>query len=197
MSYIAIILTFVFINNFILVQFLGLCPFIGVSKNSENAIGMGASVTFVMTVASVVTWAIYYFLLVPFSLQYLQTLTFILVIASLVQLLEMVIQKISPALYKALGIYLPLITTNCAVLGVALINITNSYNVMEAFTGGIAAGLGFTLAIVLMSNIRERLDLQMEKGVYKGVPIAFISAGLMALAFMAFDRSLLTNLHLV
>jgi electron transport complex protein RnfA len=197
MSYIAIILTFVFINNFILVQFLGLCPFIGVSKNSENAIGMGASVTFVMTVASVVTWAIYYFLLVPFSLQYLQTLTFILVIASLVQLLEMVIQKISPSLYKALGIYLPLITTNCAVLGVAIINISNSYNVMEAFTGGIAAGLGFTLAIVLMSNIRERLELQPVQRVFKGVPIAFISAGLMALSFMAFDRSLLTNLHLV
>ncbi len=197
MSYIAIILTFVFINNFILVQFLGLCPFIGVSKNSENAIGMGASVTFVMTVASVVTWAIYYFLLVPFSLQYLQTLTFILVIASLVQLLEMVIQKISPSLYKALGIYLPLITTNCAVLGVAIINISNSYNVMEAFTGGIAAGLGFTLAIVLMSNIRERLELQPVQSVFKGVPIAFISAGLMALSFMAFDRSLLTNLHLV
>jgi electron transport complex protein RnfA len=150
-----------------------------------------------MTVASVVTWAIYYFLLVPFSLQYLQTLTFILVIASLVQLLEMVIQKISPSLYKALGIYLPLITTNCAVLGVAIINISNSYNVMEAFTGGIAAGLGFTLAIVLMSNIRERLELQPVQRVFKGVPIAFISAGLMALSFMAFDRSLLTNLHLV
>jgi len=176
MSYIAILLTFIFINNFILVQFLGLCPFIGVSKNSENAIGMGVSVTFVTTVASVVTWAVYYFLLVPFNLQYLQTLTFILVIASLVQLLEMVIQKVSPALYKALGIYLPLITTNCAVLGIAIINISNNYNVMEAFTAGLAAGLGFTLAIVLMSNIRERL---------------------MALAFMAFDKSLITNLHLV
>jgi electron transport complex protein RnfA len=158
---------------------------------------MGASVTFVTTVASVVTWAIYYFLLVPFNLQYLQTLTFILVIASLVQLLEMVIQKISPALYKALGIYLPLITTNCAVLGIAIINITNEYNVMEAFVGGIAAGLGFTLAIVLMSNIREKLDLQPVRKAYRGVPIAFISAGLMALAFMAFDKSLLTNLHLV
>ncbi len=136
MSYIAILITFIFINNFIFSQFLGMCPFIGVSKNSENAIGMGASVTFVTTVASVITWAIYYFLLVPFSLEYLQTVTFILVIASLVQLLEMVIQKISPALYKALGIYLPLITTNCAVLGIAIINITNEYNVMEAFIGG-------------------------------------------------------------
>lgn len=197
MSYIAILLTFIFINNFILVQFLGLCPFIGVSKNSANAIGMGASVTFVTTVASVVTWAIYYFLLVPMSLQYLQTLTFILVIASLVQLLEMVIRKISPALYQALGIYLPLITTNCAVLGIAIINITNGYNVMEAFTAGFAAGAGFTLAIVLMSNIREKLDLMPVRRAYRGMPIAFISAGIMALSFMAFDKSLLTNLHLV
>ncbi len=197
MSYIAILITFIFINNFILVQFLGLCPFIGVSKNSENAIGMGASVTFVTTVASVVTWAIYYYLLVPFNLEYLQTLSFILVIASLVQLLEMVIQKISPPLYKALGIFLPLITTNCAVLGIAIINITNGYNVMEAFTAGLAAGLGFTLAIVLMSNIRERLDLQPVRKSFQGMPIAFVSAGLMALAFMAFDKSLITNLHLI
>ncbi|AEV28322.1 electron transport complex, RnfABCDGE type, A subunit [Sphaerochaeta pleomorpha str. Grapes] len=197
MSYLAILLTFIFINNFILVQFLGLCPFIGVSKSSENAIGMGASVTFVTTVASVVTWCIYNFLLVPLSLEYLETLSFILVIAALVQLLEMIIQKISPPLYKALGIYLPLITTNCAVLGIALINITNGYNIMESFTGGLAAGLGFTLAIVLMSNIRERLDVQPVRKSFRGMPIAFISAGLMALAFMAFDKSLITNLHLV
>jgi electron transport complex protein RnfA len=197
MTYIAILITFIFINNFILVQFLGLCPFIGVSKNSENAIGMGASVTFVTTVASVVTWAIYYYLLVPFNLQYLQTLSFILVIASLVQLLEMVIQKISPPLYKALGIFLPLITTNCAVLGIAIINITNGYNVMEAFVAGLAAGLGFTLAIVLMSNIRERLDLQPVRKAFQGMPIAFVTAGLMALAFMAFDRALITNVHLL
>ncbi|HOE83608.1 MAG TPA: RnfABCDGE type electron transport complex subunit A [Sphaerochaeta sp.] len=197
MSYIAILLTFVFINNFILVQFLGLCPFIGVSKSSANAIGMGVSVTFVTTASSVVAWAVYYFLLVPMHLEYLQTLTFILVIASLVQLLEMVIQKISPALYQALGIYLPLITTNCAVLGIAIINITNSYNVMESFTAGFAAGAGFTLAIVLMSNIREKLDLMPVRRAFRGMPIAFISAGLMALSFMAFDKALLTNLHLV
>lgn len=197
MSYIAILLTFVFINNFILVQFLGLCPFIGVSKSSANAIGMGVSVTFVTTVASVVTWAVYYFLLVPMHLEYLQTLTFILVIASLVQLLEMVIQKISPALYQALGIYLPLITTNCAVLGIAIINITHNYNMMESFTAGFAAGAGFTLAIVLMSNIREKLDLMPVRRAFRGMPIAFISAGLMALSFMAFDKALLTNLHLV
>lgn len=197
MTYIAILLTFVFINNFILVQFLGICPFIGVSKDNESAIGMGLAVTFVTGIASVVCWCIYYGLLVPFDLEYLRTITFILVIASLVQLVEMVIRKVSPSLYKALGIFLPLITTNCAVLGIALINITNNYNLLESFTGGVAAGLGFTLAIVLMSNIREKLDLMPVRKAFRGVPIAFVSAGLMALAFMAFDKALLTNLHLV
>ncbi len=197
MSYIAIFLTYVFINNFILVQFLGLCPFIGVSKNSESAIGMGLAVTFVTGVTSVVCWIAYYGVLKPLGLEYLQTITFILVIAALVQLVEMVIRKISPALYKALGIFLPLITTNCIVLGIAIINITESYNLLESFVSGISAGLGFTLAIILMSNIRERLSLTPVRSVFKGVPIAFITAGLMALAFMAFDKSLLANLHLV
>ncbi|MCF0238810.1 MAG: electron transport complex protein RnfA [Sphaerochaetaceae bacterium] len=196
MSYIAILLTYVFISNFILVQFLGLCPFIGVSKNSESAIGMGLAVTFVTGTASAVTWCVYYLLLVPFGLEYLKTISFILVIAALVQLVEMVLRKMSPSLYKALGIYLPLITTNCAVLGIAIINIDKSYNLLESFTAGIAAGLGFTMAIVLMSNIREKLELKPVRKVFKGVPIAFISAGLMALAFMAFDNSLLSNLHL-
>jgi electron transport complex protein RnfA len=194
MSYIAIVITFVFINNFILTQFLGLCPFIGVSKNTESAIGMGFAVTFVMAIASVVTWLVYYYLLIPLGLTYLQTITFILVIASLVQLVEMIVQKISPPLYKALGIFLPLITTNCAVLGIALINITNSYGLMESFVAGISAGLGFLLAIVMMANIREKLDLEHVPKALKGVPIAFISGGLMALAFMAFDKALLTNL---
>ncbi|MGP1419620.1 MAG: electron transport complex subunit RsxA [Sphaerochaetaceae bacterium] len=197
MSYIAIFLTYVFINNFILVQFLGLCPFIGVSKNSESAIGMGLAVTFVTGVTSVVCWIAYYGVLKPLGLEYLQTITFILVIAALVQLVEMVIRKISPALYKALGIFLPLITTNCIVLGIAIINITESYNLLESFASGISAGLGFTLAIILMSNIRERLSLTPVRSAFKGVPIAFITAGLMALAFMAFDKSLLANLHLV
>lgn len=194
MSYIAIIITFVFINNFILTQFLGLCPFIGVSKNTESAVGMGFAVTFVMAIASVVTWLVYYYILIPLDLAYLQTITFILVIASLVQLVEMIVQKISPPLYKALGIFLPLITTNCAVLGIALINVTSKYNLLESFVAGIAAGLGFLLAIVLMANIREKLDLEDVPGPFKGVPIAFISGGLMALAFMAFDKALLTNL---
>lgn len=197
MSYIGIIVTYVFISNFILVQFMGLCPFIGVSKNSESAIGMGLAVTFVTGVASVVCWCVYEGLLVPLNLQYLKTIAFILVIAALVQLVEMVLKKMSPALYKALGIFLPLITTNCAVLGIALINVDESFNLLESFTSGVSAGLGFTTAIVLMSNIRERLELKPVRRLFKGVPIAFISAGLMALAFMAFDKTLLYNLGLV
>ncbi len=196
MSYIGILVTYIFVQNFILVQFMGLCPFIGVSRNSESAIGMGIAVTFVTAIASVVCWAVYHFLLVPFALDYLRTIAFILVIAALVQLVEMVIKKMSPALYKALGIYLPLITTNCAVLGIAIIAIDNNYNLLESFFAGLAAGLGFTMAIILMSNIREKLEMTEVRSVFKGVPIAFISAGLMALAFMAFDKSLIVNLHL-
>lgn len=197
MTYVAILITYIFISNFILIQFLGMCPFIGVSKSSESALGMGMAVTFVTTIASVVCWSVYQFLLIPFELEYLRTVSFILVIASLVQLVELIIRKISPPLYKALGIFLPLITTNCAVLGIAIINIDENYTMLESFFGGLAAGLGFTLAIVLMSNIREKLDLAPVRSSFKGVPIAFVSAGLMALAFMAFDQSLLTNLHLV
>ena len=196
MSYISILLTYVFINNFILVKFMGLCPFIGVSKNSESAVGMGLAVTFVTGTASVVCWCVYYGLLVPLKLEYLKTLCFILVIAALVQLVEMVLRKMSPSLYKALGIYLPLITTNCAVLGIAIINVEQSFNLLESFVAGISAGLGFTMAIILMSNIRETLDLKPVRKWFRGVPIAFISAGIMALSFMAFDNSLLTNLHL-
>ena len=197
MNYLGIVITYVFVQNFILVQFLGLCPFIGVSKNSESAIGMGVAVTFVTAIASVVCWAVHTFLLAPFGLEYLRTIAFILVIAALVQLVEMVIRKMSPGLYKALGIYLPLITTNCAVLGIAIINIDNGYNLLESFLAGLSAGLGFTMAIILMSNIREKLDMTPVRKVFRGVPIAFISAGLMALAFMMFDKSLLTNLGLV
>ena len=145
MTYVGIIITFVFINNFILTQFLGLCPFIGVSKNTESAVGMGFAVTFVMALASLATWAIQKFVLLPLGLEFLQTITFILVIAALVQLVEMIVQKISPPLYKALGIYLPLITTNCAVLGIALISVRSNYNAFESFVAGFAAGLGFLL----------------------------------------------------
>ncbi|MCK5200263.1 MAG: electron transport complex subunit RsxA [Spirochaetales bacterium] len=194
MSYIGIIITFVFINNFILTQFLGLCPFIGVSKNVESAVGMGFAVTFVMALASISTWAIYNYVLIPLDIVFLQTITFILVIAALVQFVELVIQKISPALYKALGIFLPLITTNCAVLGIALINVRNDYSALESFIAGIAAGLGFLLAILLMSTIRVKLDSEWVPKPFRGIPIAFITGGLMALAFMAFDNALLNNL---
>ncbi|MBO7047390.1 MAG: electron transport complex subunit RsxA [Spirochaetia bacterium] len=194
MTFIAIIITYIFINNFILNQFLGMCPFIGVSKDYESAIGMGFAVTFVTSVASLATWCIQHLLLVPFGLTYLQTITFILVIAALVQFVEMVVRKVSPSLYKSLGIFLPLITTNCAVLGIAIIAVGKNYNAIESFVAGMAAGLGFLLAIVLMSCIREKLaDTDIPKP-FKGVPIAFITASLMALAFMAFDAALLNNL---
>ena len=194
MTYVGIIITFVFINNFILTQFLGLCPFIGVSRNVDSAMGMGFAVTFVMSIASLTTWAIYHLLLIPLNLAFLQTITFILVIAALVQLVEMIIQKISPPLYKALGIYLPLITTNCAVLGIALIAVRSDYSGLESFVAGFAAGLGFLLAIVLMSTLREKLDSEWVPRPFRGTPIAFITGGLMALAFMAFDKALLRNL---
>lgn len=194
MTYVGIIITFVFVNNFILTQFLGLCPFIGVSKNVDSALGMGFAVTFVMSMASLTTWAIHNLILVPLHIEFLQTITFILVIASLVQLVEMVIQKMSPPLYKALGIFLPLITTNCAVLGIALIAVRSEYNAIESFVAGFAAGLGFLLAILLMSTLRERLESEWVPKPFRGAPIAFITAGLMAMAFMAFDKALLRNL---
>jgi electron transport complex protein RnfA len=194
MTYIGILITFVFINNFILTQFLGLCPFIGVSRNVDSAVGMGFAVTFVTSVASLVTWAVQNYLLIPLHIEYLQIITFILVIAALVQFVEMIVQKISPPLYKALGIYLPLITTNCAVLGIAFISVRNAYNALESFTAGFAAGLGFLLAIMLMSTIRSKLESEWVPKYFRGVPIAFITGALMALAFMAFDMALLKNL---
>lgn len=194
MTYVGIILTFVFINNFILAQFLGLCPFIGVSRDTSSAVGMGFAVIFVMSLAALATWAVYRLVLVPLGIEYLQTITFILIIAALVQFVEMVVQKSSPPLYRALGIYLPLITTNCAVLGIALIAVRSQYNAMESFVSGFAAGVGFLLAIIVMSHIREKLDAEWVPRPFRGMPIAFITAGLMALAFMAFDRALLQNL---
>ncbi len=194
MTYITILITYIFISNLIMTQFMGMCPFIGVSKNIESAVGMGFAVTFVTTIASLVTWCVQTFFLVPFGLTYLQTITFILVIAALVQFVEMLVQKVSPSLYKSLGIFLPLITSNCAVLGIAIIAVRSNYNALESFVAGLAAGLGFLLVIVLMSAIRERLDDIEVPKFFKGVPIAFITAGLMALAFMAFDKALLKNL---
>lgn len=181
-----LIIGVVLVNNFVLTRFLGICPFLGVSKRTETALGMGMAVIFVMTVASIVTWIIQRAVLTPFGIEYLQTVTFILVIASLVQLVEMVIQKTSPVLYQALGIYLPLITTNCAVLGVAVLNIQRDFTFVETAIFGFGASLGFTLALVLFSGLRERIALADVPRVFQGTAIALITAGLLSLAFMGF-----------
>ena len=183
----AITLGAILANNFIFSQFLGICPFLGVSKKVDTAVGMGVAVTFVMGLASAITWLVNTFILIPFDLGYMQTVAFILVIASLVQFIEMFLQKSMPSLYTALGVYLPLITTNCAVLGVALLNIQNNYNFIESVVYGITGGLGFLLAIVLFASIRERLVFADYPKAFEGFPIALVTAGLMALAFMGFS----------
>ena len=177
----------ILVNNFIFSQFLGCCPFLGVSKKLDTAMGMGLAVTFVMGLASAVCYAVNEFILVKFDLQYMQTVAFILVIAALVQFIEMFLQKSMPALYTALGIYLPLITTNCAVLGVVLLNVQNKYNFIESLVYGVTGGLGFLLAIVLFASIRERLVFADYPKAFEGFPIALVTAGLMALAFMGFS----------
>ena len=174
-------------NNFIFSQFLGCCPFLGVSKKVDTAVGMGVAVTFVMGLASAVCFVVNKYVLIPLDLAYMQTVAFILVIASLVQFIEMFLQKAMPALYTALGVYLPLITTNCAVLGVVLLNVQNGYNFIESVVYGITGGLGFLLAIVLFASIRERLVFADYPKCWDGFPIALITAGLMALAFMGFS----------
>ena len=174
-------------NNFIFSQFLGCCPFLGVSKKVDTAVGMGVAVTFVMGLASAVCFVVNKYILIPLDLAYMQTVAFILVIASLVQFIEMFLQKAMPSLYTALGVYLPLITTNCAVLGVVLLNVQNSYNFIESVVCGITGGLGFLLAIVLFASIRERLVFADYPKCWDGFPIALITAGLMALAFMGFS----------
>ena len=174
-------------NNFIFSQFLGCCPFLGVSKKVDTAVGMGVAVTFVMGLASAVCFVVNRFILIPLDLAYMQTVAFILVIASLVQFIEMFLQKSMPSLYTALGVYLPLITTNCAVLGVVLLNVQNNYNFIESVIYGITGGLGFLLAIVLFASIRERLVFADYPKNWEGFPIALITAGLMALAFMGFS----------
>ncbi len=176
----------VLVNNFVLARFLGICPFLGVSKKVETAVGMGMAVIFVMTVASVVTFIVQRYLLVPYGIEYLQTIAFILVIASLVQLVEMVIQKTSPALYSSLGIFLPLITTNCAVLGVAILNVQKDFNFIETTVFGFSAAVGFTLALVLFAWLRERIALARVPKTFEGMPIALVTAGLLSLAFMGF-----------
>lgn len=186
MEYLYIIIGAMFVNNFILVQFLGICPFLGVSKKTDSALGMGTAVIFVMSVASVITYGVNK-LLALWGVQYIQTIAFILVIAALVQLVEIVIKRFSPGLYNALGVYLPLITTNCAVLGVAILNIDKNYNLIQAFLNGMFSGVGFTLAIVLMAGIRERLEHSDIPKAFRGFPITLVAASLMSMAFTAFS----------
>lgn len=183
----SIIIGSIFINNFIFAKFLGICPFMGVSKKVESSVGMGMAVTFVITLASGVTWVVFHYILTPLGLGYLQTISFILIIASLVQFVEMAIQKTSPGLYKALGVFLPLITTNCAVLGVAILNIQEKLNFIETVVTGFFVSIGFTLALVLLAGVRERLEYARIPKPFRGIPIAFISAGLLAMAFMGFS----------
>lgn len=186
-SYFAIIIGAIFVNNVVLAQFLGICPFLGVSSKVETSLGMGAAVTFVMALTAVVAWSIQTFILDPLGIGYMQTIVFILVIAALVQMVEIMLKKVSPSLYQALGIFLPLITTNCAVLGVALLNITNKLSFLGSVIYGFSAGVGFTLAIVLFASVRERLELSECPKSFEGFPIALISASLLAMAFMGFQ----------
>ena len=174
-------------QNYILVKFYGICPFMGVSKKIDTALGMGMAVTFVMGIASAATWAVNEFLLVPLDLTYMQTVAFILVIASIVQVVEMFLKKSVPALYKALGIFLPLITTNCAVLGVALVNVQKGYDFLQSVLNGVCGGIGFTVAIVLFASIRERVEKAESPASFKGFPLTLVAAGLLAMAFMGFS----------
>lgn len=189
MEYLYVIVGAVFVNNFVLSQFLGICPFLGVSKKTETALGMGLAVIFVMGISSLITFIVNQYVLIPLKIEYLQTIAFILIIASLVQLVEMVIKKFSPTLYGALGVYLPLITTNCAVLGVALMNVKPiyAYNLGQAFLNGLFSGVGFTLAIVLLAGIRERLQYSDIPKAFKGFPITLIAAAIMSMSFVVFS----------
>ncbi len=182
-----IVIGSVLVNNFVMSQFLGICPFLGVSKKTDTALGMGMAVTFVMGLASLFTYLIETFLLIPLDLKYMQTIAFILVIAVLVQIVEMALKKISRSLYQALGVYLPLITTNCAVLGVAVLNSREGYNLIESVVNGVSAALGFTLAIVIFAGIRERLAISNLPKWMDGFPGALITAGLMSIAFQGFQ----------
>lgn len=175
------------VNNVVLSQFLGLCPFLGVSKNMKSAAGMGVAVIFVIAISSAVANLIYQFILVPFHIEYLQTIVFILVIAALVQFVEMFLKKALPALHKTLGVYLPLITTNCAVLGVALNNVTDNYNFLESVVNGVGTAVGFTISIVILAGIREKIEDNDIPAPFRGMPIVLLTAGLMAIAFMGFS----------
>ena len=182
----AIVIGAIFVNNVVLSQFLGICPFLGVSSKVETSVGMGMAVTFVMALSAVVTWALQHFILVPFGIEYMQTIVFILVIAALVQMVEIVLKKVSPSLYQALGIFLPLITTNCAVLGVAIIAVQKDFDLLTSVIYSTSIAVGFALALILFAGIRERLEVEDVPQGMRGVPIALITAGLLAMAFMGF-----------
>ena len=186
-SLLSISLSAILVENFVLVKFLGICPFLGVSKQTSTATGMGLAVTFVMGVASACTWCVDHYLLMPLNLTYMRTLAFILVIAALVQVVEMFLQKALPALYQALGIYLPLITTNCAVLGVALLNVERGYGFIEGVVYAVTAGIGFLIAIVIFASLRERLEYADYPAAFEGFPIALVTAALLSIAFMGFQ----------
>lgn len=187
LTYISMFITAVFVNNIILSQFLGICPFLGVSKKIDSAIGMGAAVTFVMLISTIVTYLLQAYLLTLFGLGYMQTIAFILVIAALVQMLEIILKKVSPTLYQALGVFLPLITTNCAILGVAILVIQKEYTLVESVVYAVSTAIGFTLSLTLFAGIREQLNLNDIPKAMQGIPIALITAGLLALAFMGFS----------
>lgn len=187
MEYILIFIGAVFVNNVVLAQFLGICPFLGVSKKVDTAIGMGAAVTFVLTIATLVTFLIQKYVLDAYGLGYMQTISFILIIASLVQLVEIILKKVSPALYQALGVFLPLITTNCCILGVAILVIQKDYNLIQAIVYAVSTAIGFALALIIFAGIREQLEMtHVPKGM-KGTPVALIVAGILAMAFMGFS----------
>ena len=187
MEYVLIIISAIFVNNVVFAQFLGICPFLGVSNKVSTSMGMGAAVVFVITIASLVAYLLQYYVLVPLEIEYMQTIVFILVIAALVQMVEIVLKKVSPALYQALGIFLPLITTNCAVLGVAILLVQKEYNLLESVTFAFATAIGFALALVIFAGIRERLELEDVPRAFRGTPIAMITAGILAMAFMGFS----------
>ena len=186
-SYFAIIIGAIFVNNVVLAQFLGICPFLGVSSKVETSLGMGGAVTFVMALSAVVTWLIQTYILVPLGIEYMQTIVFILVIAALVQMVEIVLKKVSPSLYQALGIFLPLITTNCAVLGVAIAMIQKELSLLQGVAFNVATALGFALALVIFAGLRERIEFEEAPKAFQGVPIALITASILAMAFMGFS----------
>lgn len=186
-TYVSIFITAIFVNNIVLAQFLGICPFLGVSKRVNTAIGMGAAVAFVMTLSTIVTFLLQKYLLETAHLEFLQTIAFILVIAALVQMVEIIMKKVSPPLYQALGVFLPLITTNCTILGVAIMVIQKNYDLIESVVFAISSAIGFTLAMALFAGIREQLSMTRVPGSLQGIPIALIAAGLLAMAFMGFS----------